>query len=93
MWIRRGFDPLPLSIGNPELARLPRETVLSPGDYRRQDNSLESLRNLPIAIPATSQKVVARPRRFGPERFAIQEALNGKVVDWIEKVSDEQYRR
>jgi quercetin dioxygenase-like cupin family protein len=23
---------------------------------------------------------------------AIQEALNGKVVDWMEKVSDEQYR-
>jgi quercetin dioxygenase-like cupin family protein len=25
--------------------------------------------------------------------FAIQEALNGKTVDWLEKVSDEQYRR
>jgi quercetin dioxygenase-like cupin family protein len=24
---------------------------------------------------------------------AIQENLNGKVVDWMEKVSDEQYRR
>src|SRR6266853_3301084 len=24
--------------------------------------------------------------------FAIQEALNGKTVDWLEKVSDEQYR-
>jgi quercetin dioxygenase-like cupin family protein len=24
---------------------------------------------------------------------AIQEALNGKVVDWLEQVSDEQYRR
>jgi len=24
---------------------------------------------------------------------AIQESLNGKVVDWMEKVSDEQYRR
>ena len=24
--------------------------------------------------------------------IAIQEALNGKVVDWMEKVSDEQYR-
>ena len=23
--------------------------------------------------------------------IAIQEALNGKVVDWMEKVSDEQY--
>ena len=25
--------------------------------------------------------------------IAIQEALNGKVVDWIEQVSEEQYRR
>jgi quercetin dioxygenase-like cupin family protein len=24
--------------------------------------------------------------------FAIQEALDGKVVDWMEQVSDEQYR-
>jgi quercetin dioxygenase-like cupin family protein len=26
-------------------------------------------------------------------RIAIQEGLEGKVVDWMEKVSDEQYRR
>jgi hypothetical protein len=25
--------------------------------------------------------------------IAIQESLNGKNVDWMEKVSDEQYRR
>jgi hypothetical protein len=25
--------------------------------------------------------------------IAIQEAVNGKNVDWLEKVSDEQYRR
>lgn len=25
--------------------------------------------------------------------IAVQEALNSKVVDWMEKVSDEQYRR
>ena len=25
--------------------------------------------------------------------IAIQEALNGKAVDWMEKVSDEQYRK
>jgi 4-carboxymuconolactone decarboxylase len=24
--------------------------------------------------------------------FAVSEALNGKVVTWLEKVSDEQYR-
>jgi len=25
--------------------------------------------------------------------IAIQEALNGKMVDWMEKVTDDQYRR
>jgi len=25
--------------------------------------------------------------------IAIQEAFNGKVVDWMEKVSDEQYQK
>jgi len=25
--------------------------------------------------------------------IAIQEALDGKVVNWMEKVSDEQYKR
>ena len=25
--------------------------------------------------------------------IAIQEALNGKVVEWMEHVTDEQYRR
>jgi len=25
--------------------------------------------------------------------IAIQEALNGKVVEWMEKVSDEQYQK
>jgi len=25
--------------------------------------------------------------------IAIQERLDGKAVDWLEKVSDEQYRR
>jgi quercetin dioxygenase-like cupin family protein len=29
----------------------------------------------------------------GMSHIALQEALNGKVVDWMEKVSDEQYRR
>jgi quercetin dioxygenase-like cupin family protein len=29
----------------------------------------------------------------GMTHIALQEALNGKVVDWMEKVSDDQYRR
>ena len=30
--------------------------------------------------------------KTGMTHFAIQEALDGKTVDWMEKVSDEQYR-
>jgi quercetin dioxygenase-like cupin family protein len=29
----------------------------------------------------------------GMTHIAVQEALDGKVVDWLEKVSDEQYRK
>ena len=29
---------------------------------------------------------------LAPYGIAIQEQLNGKTVDWMEKVSDEQYR-
>ncbi|MBX5438507.1 MAG: cupin domain-containing protein, partial [Thermoflavifilum sp.] len=29
----------------------------------------------------------------GMSHIAIQEAWNGKVVEWLEKVSDEQYRK
>jgi len=29
----------------------------------------------------------------GMTHIAIQENLDGKVVDWLEKVSDEQYRK
>jgi quercetin dioxygenase-like cupin family protein len=29
----------------------------------------------------------------GMTHFAIQEALDGKTVEWMEKVSDDQYRR
>lgn len=29
----------------------------------------------------------------GMSHFAIQEALDGKAVEWLEKVSDEHYRR
>jgi len=34
----------------------------------------------------------ARPTT-GMTHIAIQENLNGKVVDWMEKVTDEQYRK
>jgi quercetin dioxygenase-like cupin family protein len=35
----------------------------------------------------------ATPTTGMPTHIAIQEHLNGKVVEWMEKVSDEQYRK
>jgi hypothetical protein len=32
------------------------------------------------------------PRQTAMTHIAIQEALDGKVVEWMEKVSDEQYQ-
>jgi hypothetical protein len=34
-----------------------------------------------------------RYAKDGDDTYAIQEALNGKAVAWLEKVGDEQYRR
>jgi hypothetical protein len=34
-----------------------------------------------------------RPATTGMTHIAIQEWLNGNNVEWMEKVSDEQYRR
>ena len=33
----------------------------------------------------------SQPSVKGPTHIAIQEALNGVMVEWMEKVSDEQY--
>jgi len=47
-------------------------------------------------LAATSTASAALARRHADDRndsYPIQEALNGKPVDWMEKVSDEQYQR
>jgi hypothetical protein len=35
----------------------------------------------------------AQPSTTAMAHIAFQEALNGKAVDWMEQVSDEQYRK
>ena len=35
---------------------------------------------------------IAKTAIIGMTHIAIQEHLDGKVVDWMEKVSDEQYQ-
>jgi len=41
---------------------------------------------------ARREALARRLNGHGNEHIAIQEELNGKVVDWLERVTDEQYR-
>ena len=40
---------------------------------------------------STRREALAWGDRDDPHEPAIQEALDGKVVDWLEKVSDQEY--
>jgi 4-carboxymuconolactone decarboxylase len=42
-------------------------------------------------LDSARREALARCRTTGMTHIAIQEAIDGKVVDWMEKVSDEQY--
>ena len=37
------------------------------------------------------KRIGSQPSTKGPVDIGIQEALDGKVVEWMEKVTDEQY--
>jgi hypothetical protein len=42
-------------------------------------------------VPAEGEALAWRHADHGHGHIAIQEQLDGKVVEWMEKVSDEQY--
>jgi len=67
-------------------------TAVSAG---RKSRAARSRRSIPAMWSASLQ--VRALAWCGPTtavtHIAIQEALDGKVVDWMEKVSDEQYRK
>ena len=42
-------------------------------------------------VSAGGEALARRCAHYGDDAFAIQESLNGKVVEWMEQVSDEQY--
>ena len=46
-----------------------------------------------ISIPPGEKHWHGATQTTAMTHIAIQEALDGKVVDWLEKVSDEQYRQ
>ena len=63
------------------------------GRVQREDGRIEEIRPGDVVwfSPGEKHWHGASPTK-AMTHIAIQEALNGKVVDWMEKVSDEQYR-
>jgi len=63
------------------------------GRVQRWDGPIEEIRPGDVVwIPPGEKHWHGATPTTAMTHIAIQEALNGKVVDWMEKVSDEQYR-
>jgi quercetin dioxygenase-like cupin family protein len=62
------------------------------GRVQRWDGPIEEIRPGDVVwFPPGEKHWHGASRATAMTHIAIQEALNGKVVDWMEKVSDEQY--
>ena len=62
------------------------------GRVQRWDGPIEEIRPGDVVwFPPGEKHWHGSSRATAMTHIAIQEALNGKVVDWMEKVSDEQY--
>ena len=64
------------------------------GWAQREGGTIEEIRPGDIVwFPAGEKHWHGASPTMAMTHIAIQEQLDGKVVDWMEKVSDEQYRR
>jgi len=64
------------------------------GWVQREDGPIEELRPGDIVwFPPGEKHWHGATPTTGMTHIAIQEAIDGKNVDWMEKVSDEQYRK
>jgi quercetin dioxygenase-like cupin family protein len=64
------------------------------GWVQREGGAIEELRPGDVVwIPPGEKHWHGATPTTAMTHIAIQEALNGKVGDWLEKVSDEQYRK
>ena len=64
------------------------------GWVQREDGPVEELRPGDIVwFPPGEKHWHGATPTTGMTHIAIQEAIDGKNVDWMEKVSDEQYRK
>ena len=63
------------------------------GRVQRRDGPIEEIRPGDVIwFPPGEKHWHGAAPTMAMTHIAIQEALNGKVVDWMEKASDEQYR-
>src|SRR3954471_24778931 len=64
------------------------------GWVQREDGAIEEIRPGDVVwFPPNEKHWHGATSTTGMTHIAIQENLNGKVVDWLEKVSDDQYRK
>ena len=64
------------------------------GWVQREDGPVEEIRPGDVVwIPAGEKHWHEATPATAVTHIAIQEQLDGRAVDWLEKVSDEQYRR
>jgi len=67
--------------------------ILGLGWVQHWGGSIEEIRPGDVVwIPPGEKHWHGATPKTAMTHIAIQEALNGKAVDWMEKVSDEQYR-
>ncbi len=64
--------------------------IIRSDSHRRSDGRTTISPATPRARPATGTGTARPPRRPCPT-FALQEALDGKVVTWMEKVTNDEY--
>ena len=62
------------------------------GGFGGFESRIDPHRASRLAAPAEGTGRILHRLRPHRSHLAITENLNGKVVDWMEKVSDEQYR-
>ena len=64
------------------------------GWVQREPGPIEEIRPGDVVWFSPGEKALAwRHAGYGSDHIAIQEKLDGKVVDWMEHVTNEQYRK
>ena len=86
-------SPVPAALGTPILGQVLIVTA-GCGWIQREGGPIDEIHPGDVIwIPQGEKHWHGASPTTGMTHIAIQEELNGKVGDWMEKVSDEQYRK